>query len=69
MFIVHLGKDIAADLSIFFSYMEEFGPGEVVIKIIVEVVVFWKAPKITVLHLMQVAKFGSSDSRHWIIKL
>lgn len=43
-FIVHFRKDISAYLSILFGDVEKFGPSQVVVEIVVEVVVFRKAP-------------------------
>lgn len=66
-FVVHLSKDISTDLSIFLSDVKQFGPGEVVVEVVVEMVVFRKAPEIAVLHLVKICDFSSSDGWHELI--
>jgi hypothetical protein len=62
--IVHLGEDVSDDLSILLGDVEEFGPGEVVVEIVVEVVVLRQAPQVAVLHLVQVADLRATDRWH-----
>jgi hypothetical protein len=38
-----------------------------VVEIVVEMIILGQAPQITVLHLMKIAQFGSSDGWHLIL--
>ena len=66
-FVVHLSKDIPTDLSIFLSDVKQLGPGEVVVEVVVEMVVFRKAPEVAVLHLVKICDLSSSDGWHELI--
>ena len=39
LIVIHLGQDVAAYLSVLLGDMKEFGPGEVVVEVVVEMVV------------------------------
>ena len=65
--VVHLSKDIPTDLPVFLCDVKQFGPGEVVVEVVVEMVVFRKAPEVAVLHLVKICDFCSSDGWHELI--
>jgi hypothetical protein len=37
-----------------------------VVEIVVEVIIFWQAPEVATLHLMEIGDFGSADGWHLI---
>ena len=47
----HLSKDVSYDFPrVVFCDPEELGPGEVVVKVVLHLVVFWEAPEVGALH-------------------
>lgn len=65
--VIHFGKYISTDFSIFLSNIEQRWPWKIMIEIILEHIIFWQAPKITVLNLMKILKSSSSNCWHLLI--